>query len=183
MLASAGLIAVAALTTGCKSSSQSAATGTKAPVAATNTASAPVAGATSAADATPPAGTGTVPDVCSTLSTSTVAGILGHPVTAASSQGIAGQSFCDYSDGAAGYPVRVELDNVNAGSMYQAYKSVSGKPTDLAAIGDQAFGDATGIHVLSGSYYIEVNGPAGAVLSGDYTKPTAIAKALIAALT
>ena len=171
-----GLVVLATFAAGCKSSAKTTSTGAKPPAAGASST------ATSAAGATPPAASGTVPDVCSILSTSMVGGILGHPVTAESSPGITGQSICDYTDGAAGYPVQVDLENSDASGSYQAYKSVANNSTNLPGIGDQAFGDATGVHVLSGSYYIEVNGPAGAVLSGDYTKASAVAKALIAAL-
>lgn len=175
-----GLVVLATFAAGCKSSAKTTSTGAKPP--ATGASSTATSTATSAAGVAPPAASGTVPDVCSILSTSTVGGILGHHVTAESSPGVTGQSLCDYTDGAGGYPVQVDLENSDASGSYQAYKSVANNSTNLPGIGDQAFGDATGVHVLSGSYYIEVNGPAGAVLSGDYTKASAVAKALIAAL-
>jgi len=52
----------------------------------------------------------------------------------------------------------------------------------VSGVGDKAFTSSVGIEVLGGGVDIKVMGPAGPVLSGDYTYSTAVAKAMIAAL-
>ena len=53
---------------------------------------------------------------------------------------------------------------------------------DLSGVGDKAFSSSIGVEILSGSVDIKVIGPAGPVLNGTDTTPTAIAKAMVAAL-
>jgi hypothetical protein len=50
-------------------------------------------------------------------------------------------------------------------------------------VGDKAFTDTIGVETLSGRVNVKVTGPAGPVLSGNFAIPTAIAKAMVAALT
>ena len=54
---------------------------------------------------------------------------------------------------------------------------------DLSGVGDKAFTSAVGVEILSGGVDIQVIGPAGPVLSKDYTIPTAVAKAMVATLS
>jgi hypothetical protein len=54
--------------------------------------------------------------------------------------------------------------------------------TAISGVGDAAFSYAAGIYVLSGTNVIQINGPAGANLSDDFSANIAIAKDLIAAL-
>ena len=79
------------------------------------------------------------------------------------------------------YPIQLAVDNNGGVGLYNADKQVNPGP-DLSGVGDKAFTDGIGVEALSGNVDIKVTGPAGPVLSGNFAVPTAIAKAMVAAL-
>ena len=94
---------------------------------------------------------------------------------------LAGLTICDISVADEVYPIQLAVNTTNAAAVFAAeQKADSG--VDLSGVGDRAFSSEIGIEVLSGNVDIKVTGPAGPVLNKNYTVPTAIAKAMVAAL-
>jgi hypothetical protein len=94
---------------------------------------------------------------------------------------LAGLTICKVTVASEVYPIQLDVMTNGASALFSADKNAfSG--TGLSGVGDQAFSSAVGIEALSGSVDIKVNGPAGPVLNNDYTVPTALVKAMIAAL-
>jgi hypothetical protein len=148
------------------------------PTASDNTSSTPTSGDQAAA----------APDVCIVLTAAQVAAILGvaSVTTSGSPSTIASISTCGYSppgDGPHPYPVEVSLDvKDGSASTFASIQQTLAPATAIPGVGDAAFSYAAGIYVLSGTNVIQITGPAGAILSGDYSADIAIAKDLIAAL-
>ena len=95
-------------------------------------------------------------------------------------------STCGYSppaDGPHPYPVEVSLD-VKDGSAatFGSIQQTLAPATAIPGVGDAAFSYSAGLYALSGTNVIQITGPAGAILSGDFSADIAIAKDLIAAL-
>jgi hypothetical protein len=148
------------------------------PTASDNTSSTPPASDQSAA----------APDVCTVLTAAQVAAILGvASVTSGGSPStIASISTCSYSppaDGPHPYPVTVSLDvKDGSASTFGSIQQTLAPTTAIPGVGDAAFSYAAGIYALSGTNVIQITGPAGAILSNDFSADIAIAKDLIAAL-
>jgi hypothetical protein len=160
----------------------------------------PTAAGGSGATATPRAPDGTnstppsseqaaaAPDVCTVLTGAQVAAILGvaSVTTGGSPSTIASISTCSYSppaDGPHPYPVTVALDvKDGSASTFGSIQQTLAPTTAIPGVGDAAFSYAAGLYALSGTNVIQITGPAGAILSGDYSADIAIAKDLIAAL-
>jgi hypothetical protein len=159
----------------------------------------PAAGGSGAtARPTPPDGTSSTPtasdqgaaapDVCTVLTAAQVAAILGvASVTSGGSPStIASISTCSYSppgDGPHPYPVTVSLDvKDGSASTFGSIQQTLAPTTPVPGVGDAAFSYAAGLYALSGTNVIQITGPAGAILSGDFSADIAIAKDLIAAL-
>ncbi len=109
---------------------------------------------------------------------------MGKPTTVTvdtSDTPLPGLTICNLTVANEVYPIQLAVSNNANDAEYskdeQAYSGV-----DVSGIGDKAFTSTVGIEVLSGSVDIQVMGPAGPVLSGNYTVPTAIAKAMVSAL-
>jgi hypothetical protein len=94
---------------------------------------------------------------------------------------LSGLTICNVVVADEVYPIQLAVDTVNAQATYagdeQAFSGV-----DMGGVGDKAFSSSVGVEVLSGRVDITVTGPAGPVLNGNYTVPTAVAKAMVAAL-
>jgi Protein of unknown function (DUF3558) len=163
-------------------------TGGTTPTAPDGTSSTPTA--SGSPSSTPPSSdqAATAPDVCTVLTAAQVAAILG--VASVTSGGapstIASISTCGYSPPGGGphpYPVEVSLDvKDGSASTFGSIQQTLAPTTAIPGVGDAAFSYAAGIYVLSGTNVIQITGPAGAILSGDYSADIAIAKDLIAAL-
>jgi hypothetical protein len=92
-----------------------------------------------------------------------------------------GLTICDVTVADEIYPIQLAVDNNGGQELYNADKQVSGG-ADVSGVGDKAFTDQIGVEALSGNVDIKVTGPAGPVLNGNFAVPTAIAKAMVAAL-
>ncbi len=94
---------------------------------------------------------------------------------------LSGLTICNVVVADEAYPIQLAVYTVNAQAAYAGDdRAFSG--VDMGGVGDKAFSSSVGVEVLSGSVDIKVTGPAGPVLNGNYTVPTAIAKAMVAAL-
>ena len=94
---------------------------------------------------------------------------------------LAGLTICDVTVADEVYPIQLAVNTTNAAALFTADQQVS-SGVDLSGVGDKAFSSTIGIEALSGNVEIKVTGPAGPVLNKNYTIPTAIAKAMVAAL-
>jgi hypothetical protein len=79
------------------------------------------------------------------------------------------------------YPVQIETATGLTLAEFKASQKVIGGST-VDGIGDAAFTSDTGVETYAGSVQVQVTGPAGPVLNKDFTIPTAVAKAMLAAL-
>jgi hypothetical protein len=121
---------------------------------------------------------------CAALTSTDATAAVGKATTVTLDSGTAslpGLTICDVVIADEVYPVQLAVDTNGGQSLYDADEQVmSGK--DLSGVGDKAFTSSISVEVLSGGVDIKVTGPAGPVLSGDYAIPTAIAKAMVAAM-
>jgi hypothetical protein len=146
----------------------------------------PAATATPAANATQPAsGTSTTSGAkCTDLTAAALSAALGRSVTVTldtDGTQLAGLTVCNVVNADAVYPVQFSVNTAGSQALYAADEQSFGG-VDLSGVGDMAFTSSVGVETLSGSVDIQVIGPAGPVLSKDYTVPTEIAKAMVAAL-
>lgn len=94
---------------------------------------------------------------------------------------LAGLTICDVTVADEVYPIQLAVMANGGQELYSADEQVSAG-TDLSGVGDKAFTSSIGVETLSGGVDIKVTGPAGPVLGGNFAVPTAIAKAMVAAL-
>lgn len=92
-----------------------------------------------------------------------------------------GLTICQLTVAGETYPIQLDVDTTDGAALYASDEQSFGG-TDLSGVGDKAFTDSVGVEVMSGGVDIQVIGPAGPVLNGDFTTATAIAKAMVAAL-
>jgi hypothetical protein len=121
---------------------------------------------------------------CSDLTPAAASAALGKAVTVTLDSGpvsLPGLSICDVTIADEVYPVQLAVDTNGGQALYSADDQVSGGK-DLSGVGDKAFVSDIGVEAISGGVDIKVTGPAGPVLSGNFATPTAIAKAMVAAL-
>jgi hypothetical protein len=134
----------------------------------------PASGSSSASDAK-----------CTDLTAAAASAALGRSVTVTLDTGstqLAGLTVCDVVNADAVYPVQFSVNTNGSQALYASDEQSFGG-VDLSGVGDKAFTSSVGVETLSGGVDIQVIGPAGPVLSKDYTVPTAIAKAMVAALS
>jgi hypothetical protein len=144
------------------------------------------AGATPSSASQPAAGTSAGSNAkCTDLTAAAASAAVGKTVTVTLDTGdtqLPGLTICEIADAAEVYPIQLDVNTNDTTAQFaadkQAYDGV-----DLSGVGDKAFTSSVGVEVLSGSVDIQVIGPAGPVLSNDYTIPTAVAKAMVAALS
>jgi hypothetical protein len=146
----------------------------------------PIQTASPTASPTQPAsGTSTASDAkCTDLTAAAASAALGRSVTVTLDTGgtqLAGLTVCDVVDPADVYPVQLSVNTAGSQALYAADEQSFGG-VDLSGVGDMAFTSSVGVETLSGGVDIQVIGPAGPVLNKDYAIPTAIAKAMVAAL-
>jgi hypothetical protein len=189
--------------TGCHGSSKSSAaavTTSQTPTVVAQTtpaaaASAPVASSTPAASspvATSPAPVTSSPAApagggakCTDLTNAAASAAVGKTTTVAldtGATGLAGLTVCDVMVANEGYSIQLDVDSANGAADYAADQSVAGDTGILSGVGDKAFTSAQGVEALKGNVDIQVIGPAGPVLDNNFTTPTAIAKAMAAAV-
>jgi hypothetical protein len=148
--------------------------------AATTAPAATSAAATSAAPPPAPGGGGKCTDLTDALATAA----LGKKTTVKLDTGggsLPGLSICDVTIADEIYPVQLAVDTSDGAVLYAADKSVDpGK--DISGVGDKAFSSEIGVETLAKGADIKVTGPAGPVLSGNFAVPTALAKAMAAAV-
>jgi hypothetical protein len=175
---------------GCHSGSDAAAT--QAPAGAASSARAIAAAASSAASsvssaapaaATAAAGSGSGAK-CGDLTNAAASASVGKATTVSLDKtvtALAGLTICNVTVADEVYPIQLAVNTANAAVQFSADKDVSdGK--DLGGVGEKAFSSATGVEALSGGVDIKITGPAGPVLSNNFTVPIALAKAMISAL-
>lgn len=92
-----------------------------------------------------------------------------------------GLTICDVAVTDEVYPIQLAVDTNGGEVLYTADEQAMGG-AELSGVGDKAFTSSISVEVLSGNVDIKVTGPAGPVLSGNFTLPTAIAKAMVAVL-
>jgi hypothetical protein len=122
---------------------------------------------------------------CTDLTAAAASAAVGKTVTVTLDPGSAalpGLTICDITDAAEVYPIQLDVNTTDAQALFSSDEMADGG-VDLSGVGDKAFTSSLGVEALSGSVDIEVIGPAGPVLSNDFTIPTAVAKAMIAALS
>lgn len=183
----AAAVASVALLSGCSGSSGGPAAAAAAQAATTPVASVPVT--TSSAPATsssaPAAsGGGGGGAKCTDLTNTAASAAVGKPATVklSSATDLPGLSICAITVANEIYPIQLAVDTNSASAAYTIdQQALAG--VDLSGLGDKAFSSAIGVETISGNVDIKVTGPAGPVLSKDYTIPTAIAKAMISALS
>jgi hypothetical protein len=95
---------------------------------------------------------------------------------------LAGLTVCDVVDAAEVYSIQLDVNTSDAQALYAGDEQSFGG-VDLSGVGDKAFTSSIGVEVLSGDVDIQVIGPAAPVLNNDYAIPTAVAKAMVAALS
>jgi hypothetical protein len=121
---------------------------------------------------------------CTALTSAAASAAVGKATTVTLDSGTAslpGLTICDVVIADEVYPVQLAVDTNGGESLYDADQQVmAGK--DLSGVGDKAFTSSISVEVLSGGVDIKVTGPAGPVLSGNFTVPTALAKAMVAAI-
>ena len=121
---------------------------------------------------------------CTDLTAAAASAAVGKSVTVTldtAGGSLPGLTVCAVTDAAEVYPIQVDVDTSDAQALYAGDDESFGG-VDLSGVGDKAFTSSVGVEVLSGNVDIQVIGPAGPVLNKDYTIPTAVAKAMVAAL-
>jgi hypothetical protein len=122
---------------------------------------------------------------CTDLTAAAASAAMGKTVTVTldtAGAPLAGLTVCDVVDAAEVYPIQLDVATADAQALYSGDEQAFGG-VDLGGVGDKAFTSSVGVEVLSGGVDIQVIGPAGPVLNKDYTIPTAVAKAMVAALS
>ena len=121
---------------------------------------------------------------CTDLTAAAASSALGKATTVTLDTTVAtqaGLTICNVTVANEVFPIQLAVyDNDGQAILNSDKQNASG--VDLSGVGDQAITTDIGVDALSGGVLIEVTGPAGAVLSGDDRIPTAIAKAMIAAM-
>jgi hypothetical protein len=121
---------------------------------------------------------------CTDLTAAAASAAVGKTVTVTfdtTGTQLPGLTICDIADAADVFPIQLDVDTTDTTALFAADEQADGG-VDLSGVGDKAFTSSIGVEALSGGVDIQVIGPAGPVLSNDYTIPTAVAKAMIAAL-
>ena len=79
-------------------------------------------------------------------------------------------------------PIQLDVNTTGAAAKYRVDREAFGE-SDIAGIGDKAFRSATGIEALVGNVEVDVIGPAEPILlHHDFSQPTALVKAMVAAV-
>lgn len=180
-----GALATVGLLSGCGGSSggpaAAAAQGATPPV---TTSSAPVttSSAPTTSSSAPSASGGGAK--CSDLTNAAASASLGKPTTVTLDPSVKfpGLTICNVVVTGEVYPIQLAVDTSNAQDQYTVDDQASGG-ANLPGVGDKAFSSSIGVETVSGNVDIKITGPAGPVLGGNFTLPTAIAKAMISALS
>ena len=120
---------------------------------------------------------------CIDLSDASASAALGKKATvkAEAATHLAGLTICDVTIVGEIYPIQLDVNSANASALFTADRQVS-FVASLTGLGDMAFRSSIGVEALSAGVDIKVIGPAGPVLNNDFTVPTALVKAMIAAI-
>lgn len=173
LLATACLAALAASATACSG-------GSKTPATAPSGA----AGGTGSSGASPGGSSGHVLNACALLSVTQASSLAGNHYSTAESQVIAhGQDQCTYKR-TGGADLVVIVYQPDSGVTWQMMTSVlkgAGPVKSVSGVGDKAMVGAIELDAQAGSQIVAIQG-AGGTLTGDYSAPSAIARAVIAAL-
>jgi hypothetical protein len=142
----------------------------------------PLAG-TSAGGGAASNGGGSGVDVCSLLSAAQASAIVGVTYSQAQSQ----NDMCNYLPGAgapSGMFIIVSSTDEQPWTQAMSILQEDGgaSPSPVSGVGDKAAGSGTQFDVLDGKWIIDVHGGDPLGQSGDFSKSTALAKAIIAAL-
>ncbi len=150
---------------------------------ATTAASSPVATSPAPVASSPPAPTGGGPK-CTDLTSAAATAAVGKPTTVAldSADSLPGDTICDVTVANEIYPIQLDVVSPDGATVYAQDLSTFTVAPSLSGVGDKAFTSSEGVEALKGDVDIQVIGPAGPVLGGNFTVPTAIAKAMIATI-
>jgi transcription elongation factor len=122
---------------------------------------------------------------CTDLTSAAASAALGTTVMVtldSNGASLPGLTVCQVADADLTNSIQVAVDTTGAAALFNSdLQSFGGTP--LSGVGDKAFTDSIGVETLSGSVDIQVTGPAAPVLSGNFAMSTAIAKAMVAALS
>jgi hypothetical protein len=195
ILATMACITVVALSvTACKSSSQASAPVTN-PVATGAQAdeTSPGSQSSSPSTATNAAGSASAPSSplsggakCTDLTNAEASAALGKAtslVLDTSGTPLAGLTICNVTIANEAYPVQLAVNTVAGAQQFAADKVAFAPTANVSGVGDQAFSSDTGVEALTKGVDIRITGPAGPVLDNNFTVPTALAKAMAAALS
>ena len=176
---SSATAATSAIASSSVTSTSESSTATSESAASSSTTSSPGA-SSSGATASGAAGGGAK---CTDLTDAAASAAIGKKVTVTATPitPLAGLSICNVTEAGEVYPIQLAVDSVGAAGLFaadqQAFSGVS-----VSGLGDRAFRSSIGVEALSGGVDIKVTGPAGPVLSNDFRVPTALVKAMIAAI-
>ncbi|MET3806876.1 hypothetical protein ABIB25_003896 [Nakamurella sp. UYEF19] len=166
--------------------SSSASTAASAPAALPSNAlpsSAPATGATAEGVRTPSAAGGSpTTGKCTDLTAAAAGAAVGKPTTLTLDSSDAISSTCDVNVAGEVDPIQLFVITSATAREFADEKKAAADLKTVGGVGDQAFTDALGVEVLRGSVEIKVGGPEDALKNDDYSVPTAIAKAMVAAL-
>lgn len=122
---------------------------------------------------------------CTDLTNAAASAVIGRATTVAldtSVAPLAGLTVCTVTVANGIYPIQLSVNTSGGAAEFAADRSASSNVADLGGVGDKAFTSSTGVEALRGTVDITVFGPAGPVLDGNYTIPTGLAKAMVAAV-
>jgi hypothetical protein len=148
--------------------------GSQAPATTSSSASQPGSGTSASSNAK-----------CTDLTAGAASAAVGKTVTVALDTGgtqLPGLTICDIADASEIFSIQLDVNTNDSNALFAADEQADGG-VNLSGLGDKAFTSSVGVEVLSGSVDIQVIGPAGPVLSNDYTIPTAVARAMVATLS
>ena len=80
------------------------------------------------------------------------------------------------------YPIQLSVNTNGGAAEYTVDRSFSPNAADLGGVGDKAFTSSLGVEALRGTVDIQVIGPAGPVLDGNFAFSSNLAKAMAAAV-
>lgn len=122
---------------------------------------------------------------CTDLTNAAASAALGRATTVVldtSVAPLAGLTICNVTVANEVYPIQLSVNTRDGASEFSADRSVNTNVADLGGVGDKAFTSSIGVEALRGTVDIKVFGPAGPVLDGNFTIPTGLAKAMVAAV-
>jgi hypothetical protein len=122
---------------------------------------------------------------CADLTNAAASAAVGKPTTVtldATGASLPSLSICKVTVADEVYPIQLDVNTTNGAQVFAAEKRGEPQAQALSGVGEQAFTTTIGVEALEKGIDITVVGPAGAVLGGNFAIPTALAKAMAAAI-